>query len=305
MNSTAINRKEWADEFLANQSKPLRAGYDYVPTFLPAWNAQCRDDGGGEGVAMGWHISLAGNPGLGKSLFGINLGCHATLSGVGVGYVSLEMSVEQITRRAWAIASSTDIRTLERGRGYNPAKAAEVAVKILDADTAPFKVNTERLRGINAIIDLMAHWQDYGTTLFIIDYVQLIGDPSARNSIDEVARISSAICDFSFKERVVTVGLTQFNRETSKNYHDPPTIQGLYGGQSLEADSDQVLLIDHSRYERGDAIQGRDTGARTFIRIGKNRHGGIGDIPVWMDYRTLQIREALPDEEDRWPGAAT
>lgn len=302
MNSTTINRRAWADEFLAKQAKPLVSGLDLIPTFLPAWNFQCRDDGGGEGIAMGWHIVVAGNPGAGKSLIGINEGCHAAANGVGVGEISLEMSREMLTRRAWAIATHTDVRTLERGQHYDPAKAAEVAARVLGADHEPFKVNSDRLRDIGKIIDLMEHWKDYGTTLFIIDYLQLIGDPNARSSVDEVARISSAIRDFAFRNNVVTIGLTQFNRETSKNYLEPPTIQGLYGGQSLEADADQVLMIDHSRYERV-RDNGRDIGARTFIILGKNRHGGLGDIPVWMDYRTLRIREALPDEEAEWPGA--
>ena len=302
MNSTTINRREWADEFLAKQAKPLQSGYDYIPTFLPTWNSQCRDDGGGEGIGMGQHIAVGGSPGFGKTLFGTNLGCHATANGVGVGLVSLEMSLPGLTRRAWAIQTGTDVRTLERGRHYDSAKAAEVAARVVAAGCEPFKVSTDRLRDIGKVIELMEHWRDYGTSLFIVDYLQLIGDPAARNAIDEVARISSAICDFAYRNSVVTVGLTQYNRETSKNYHDTPTIQGLYGGQSLEADADQVLLIDHSRYQRVQD-QGREIGARTFILLGKNRHGGIGDIPVWLDYRTLRIREALPDEEAEWPGA--
>ncbi|MCH7563338.1 MAG: hypothetical protein IH968_05880 [Gemmatimonadetes bacterium] len=300
MNSTTINRQEWADEFLAKQAKPLRAAYDYIPTFLPSWNSQCRDDGGGEGLGMGQHLAVAGGPGFGKTLFATNLGCHATAHGVGVGYMNLEMSLIGLTRRAWAIATETDVRTLERGRHYDAPKAAEVAARVVGAGHEPFRVNTKRLRGIREIIDLMIYWRDYGTTLFIIDYMQLIGDPTARNSTDEVAKISAAICDFAALNEVVTVALTQFNRETSKNYQESPTIQGLYGGQSLEADADQVLMIDHSRYERV-KDKGRDIGARTFIILGKNRHGGIGDIPVWMDYRSLRVREALPDEEAEWP----
>ena len=33
-----------------------------------------------------------------------------------------------------------------------------------------------------------------------------------------------------------------------------------------------------------------------------DRHGPEPDIPVWIDYRNLQVREALPDEESMWPG---
>ncbi len=34
-----------------------------------------------------------------------------------------------------------------------------------------------------------------------------------------------------------------------------------------------------------------------------NRHGDHGEIPIEWDYRTLRVREALPDEVDEWPKA--
>lgn len=32
-----------------------------------------------------------------------------------------------------------------------------------------------------------------------------------------------------------------------------------------------------------------------------NGHGAQGEIPIHWDYRSLTVREALPDEEDEWP----
>ena len=37
------------------------------------------------------------------------------------------------------------------------------------------------------------------------------------------------------------------------------------------------------------------------VILGKNRHGPGGEMPVYIDYRTLRVSEALPDEEDKWP----
>ena len=39
------------------------------------------------------------------------------------------------------------------------------------------------------------------------------------------------------------------------------------------------------------------------VILGKNRHGPGGEMPVYIDYRTLRVSEALPDEEDKWPAA--
>jgi len=40
---------------------------------------------------------------------------------------------------------------------------------------------------------------------------------------------------------------------------------------------------------------------RGGVILGKNRHGPGGEMPVYIDYRTLRVSEALPDEEDKWP----
>jgi replicative DNA helicase len=65
----------------------------------------------------------------------------------------------------------------------------------------------------------------------------------------------------------------------------------------LEASSDMVLLLDHSRYERDNDKHI----ARTWLIVDKNRHGPVGDLPVLWDYRTLRMREGLEDEIDEWP----
>jgi replicative DNA helicase len=87
---------------------------------------------------------------------------------------------------------------------------------------------------------------------------------------------------------VVMVGLSQFNRETSKN-KERPQIQGLMGGSPLENDSDQVVLLNHAKVEK------RGHFTDTEALLAKNRHGPAADIPVMWDYRTLTLTEAHGD----------
>ena len=63
----------------------------------------------------------------------------------------------------------------------------------------------------------------------------------------------------------------------------------------LEASSDLVLLLDHSRYER------HMNSAMTYLCAAKNRHGPTIEIPIEWDYRTLSVREGDPHEEHLWP----
>lgn len=293
----AINSREYLEKLFRWQQEPLVSGKDYVPTHLPSWNRLCGDEGGGEGLAMGWHVLVAGNAGYGKSIFAINFAATACRHDVAVGYVSLEMSHRQLAVRHLAIRTGVTVSKLERGKRFELA-AAESAKGQLEAyQDTPFCVNDQRFRNVDDVLGIMHEWKSLGVRAFVIDFMQLMGHPGSLTGPDEVAIVCRAISDFAYNERCLTLGLSQYNRVTASNYVTPPTIQGLHGGGSMEQGADQVMLIDHSRYEKLKGV-----GARTWVILGKNRHGGTGSIPVWMSYNNLQVREADQDEESLWPG---
>ena len=143
----------------------------------------------------------------------------------------------------------------------------------------------------------LRYWaEEKGSRLFFVDYLQLATSRDAESLHREVSNISSRIREFAKRLNVVTVGLSQMNRRTSGDGSASPTIEGLIGSSSLENDADQVLLLDHSRYERGE-----NRTAKTFALLSKNRHGAQVEIQVEWSYKTLRVREALPDEEAEWP----
>jgi len=124
----------------------------------------------------------------------------------------------------------------------------------------------------------------------IVDYMQLARVIGVSNMLEGVTVISSEVRGTGADLKIVSIGLSQFNRETSKDYENPPTPQGLMGGSPLENDSDQVLLINHAKYERN-ALS--NTARQEFI-LGKNRHGPAGPINCLWEYDTLRIREIAP-----------
>ena len=62
--------------------------------------------------------------------------------------------------------------------------------------------------------------------------------------------INIDLFEFAHDWDVLTVGLSQFARSTTREKKDRPTIEGMFGSASLEGDADQVLLLDHTRYEQ-------------------------------------------------------
>lgn len=275
------------DDLLVLKQKPI----DAVPTPLPAWNHRCRDFGGGIGLARGWHLTVGGNTGSGKSVAALNIAHVGAEHGEHVGFVSLEMFWTQLTTRYMAIVSGEKIDTLEPGSRLD-VKAHRRAARVLDElkerTGGTLHCNDRHIADLEDIVDAIRFLFEFGgCRVAIVDYMQLAKVLGISNLLEAVTTISSEVRGIGSDLRIVTVGLSQYNRETSKDYENPPTPQGLMGGSPLENDSDQVMLIDHTNYTRD---VGANTARQRFI-LGKNRHGPVGTIECEWNYDTLRVRE--------------
>jgi replicative DNA helicase len=291
-----------AGEYLQALIRAKRAPVDAVPTMLPRWNRVCRDEGGGIGLARGWHVIVGAASGRGKSLLALNLIASAIRHGELVAYFSLEMSQAQVMTRLLAIATGTAVRRLENGADYDEKAAFQAAAEIdgiYERTGGLVYVNRRPLHRLSDIADAFrAEHEKHGCRVMVTDYLQLAWSGSAGTLFENTQEVSYTVRRSAVELGVVSIALSQLNRETSANRGQSPTIHGLMGGSVLENDADQVLLLDHATYER----RGTSDAAVT-LRLAKNRHGPPVEIPVRWDYRTLQVREESMDTED--PEAAT
>ena len=282
-------------EFRARFEKRQLAPVDATPTPLAGWNRICRDDGGGVGIARGWLVVVGGNPKFGKSILALNLAASAMKAGSAVGFVSLEMSPEQLAARFYAMATKTPVRMLEKG-GFTKDHFAEVWKRIAPLSNGyRFDVTDTPLADLGAVLDDMRAMNLEGTAWFVVDYLQLVGVGDEDSINRQVSEVTSNLARFAKATSSTVIALSQFNRQTSRDYTQPPRAQGLHGGMIVEATADQVVLLDHSRYVKHEHT------AKSWLIVDLNRHGESGSIPIEWDYRTLSIREAQPDEDRDWP----
>ena len=281
-------------DFTKRQLAPISA----VPTPLPTWSECCGDDGGGIGIADGWFIVIGGNPKYGKSLFAIDVARQAMVGGRRPAFISLEMSQWALATRLYAMMTGTPVWKLEK-RGFTEAQFFASWREMSPAEhNYSFFVDDTPHKRIAGVMASMEDIHAAGHDFFVVDYLQLAAMGADEAIYSAVVEVTSELRHFAKRHNVPVVALSQFNRETSKNYHETPTPQGLHGGMAVEASADQIVLIDHSRYERFTGP--RLSGARTWLTL-TNRHGAHGDVPVEWRWDTLKIREADPDEEDAWP----
>jgi replicative DNA helicase len=281
------------DELLVLKQQPI----DAVPTPLSKWNARCRDFGGGVGLARGWHVTIGGNTGHGKSLLALNMAKAAAQYAQNVGFVSLEMSWPELATRYMAIVSGERVNGLEPGVGLDVhahQRASRAVQRITEKQGGRLITNERPISQLEDVEDAISYLFEYeGCRFIVIDYMQLARVAGSRDLLEAVTTISASVRWSAKKHKLVTIGLSQLNRETSKNYNDPPTPQSLFGGSPIENDSDQVMLIDHSSYSRN----GITNTARQTLLLGKNRHGPCGPIECEWNYDNLRIAQVEPTDD--------
>lgn len=296
----SILSPEFLDEFRRQQLLPINA----TPTPFAGWNAVCKDDGGQVGLAKGWFIVIGGNPKYGKSLLALNMARIAMENGEVVGFITLEMMARQLAVRFYAMATGFDVTELEKSHFTDvnfDRMLAELDPRAVMLRGADFFVNTTPLTQLAEVLAAMEGMtqQSPPVKFFIVDYLQLVGLGDEESINRQVSEVTTHLRHFALSKQVTVIALSQFNRQTSKEYSQPPRAQGLHGGMIVEASADQVLLLDHSRYAKD---EDRPHIAMTYLIADLNRHGPSGAIAVEWNYRTLRIREANPmEEEEHWP----
>ncbi len=273
------------DQMLDEKLAPV----DAVPTPLDQWNKVCGSSGGAIGLAKSWLITIGANTGTGKSLIGINMAARAIEHGETVTFVSLEMGRSELATRLMSVVSGESVSLLEQGPAFSQdayKRAARTLNEIRERTGGHVLVNRRPLSKMSDVSACIKHHAEVsGSSYFVIDYLQLASVSNVSNIHDRIEAVSHELRELAQRLNVRMVTLSQFNRQTSANRAERPISQGLMGGSAIENDSHQVLLFDHSRFTRAGNL------ADTWLIVDKNRIGGMCDIPVQWDFRTLRLTQ--------------
>lgn len=287
------------DDLAKNQAKPI----DAIPTPFPSWNEKSLGSGGGHGLAKGWNIIVGAATGGFKSTLVGNIAAHGVRIGKRVGWLGLEEDKYENLLRFLPPLTGVEARKLYQGRYYDPRemqKAKTLYMEHFYRTGGTLLLPDKQIRGLDNVMDAYYYMVEVmGAEIMLVDYLQLAGDVAASEStLRKVAEISDKIRTASEDLNVVNISASQFKREGQQ---ERPHRGMLMGGSPLENDSDQVLLLDHTRREHTTVNDGK--GSRrvtdTWLLMDKNRHGPDGydqDIPVRFDPHNRRMLEILPPE---------
>lgn len=203
--------------------------------------------GGFEGGSL---VIIAGRPGMGKSILGVNIAEHAAKTDTPAVVFSMEMSAQRLNRRL--ISRQTGIDTTRQRSGDVSTNDWHSIGEARDyLQTLPLFIDDTSALTIGAIRSRARRLKrKHGVRLVIIDYLQLV-NPGGRyegNRVNEVSEITRALKVMAGELDITIVALSQLSRAVEQRENKRPQLSDLRDSGSIEQDADDVIFCYRPHY---------------------------------------------------------
>lgn len=222
---TVVNQAKWIESV-----KIVPTGYSELDKLI--W-----------GFEKGQVVVIGARPWVGKSMFAINLINNNVLAWENVALFSLEMNGEQVMRRLLAMNSGVWVWKLKGKNEWDAEARIDAGVERLEKQLDNLEIydNVHTISQVERKIRYLVHkkW----TTIFYLDYLQLIRNPSIKNNpIEALTDMSQRLKQLALELGITIVELSQLNRESDKTL--VKRASQLRGSWSIEQDADMIWILD-------------------------------------------------------------
>jgi replicative DNA helicase len=211
-------------------------------------------------------VILAGRPSMGKSALATNIAVSAakahhvepdqhgdmvTIDGARVGFISLEMSADQLATRIISEHAGISSHKVRKGE----LNAAEFD-RLLDAaqffEALPLFIDDTAALSLSAIRTRARRLKrTHGCELLVIDYLQLIEPDEKRrngNRVEEVSAITKGLKALAKELDIPLLVLSQLSRAVENRTDKRPQLADLRESGSIEQDADVVMFVYREAY---------------------------------------------------------
>jgi replicative DNA helicase len=231
------------------------------------------------GLRPGQFIVVAGRPGMGKSVFGVDIArANALRDKKNVAFFSLEMSEQELVTRILSATVRVPLHLLNSGNlsdtDWSRLEVAQDGLERapLHIDPSPGLTMTE----IRARARRLA--QSQGLDLVVVDYLQLMQPSGKRveNRQQEVADISRGMKLLAKELQVPVIAIAQLNRGVEQRQDKRPMLSDLRESGALEQDADMVIFVHRDDYYDKDSPRAGEAD----IIVAKHRGGPTDTVTV-------------------------
>jgi replicative DNA helicase len=240
-------------------------------------------------------IILAARPSVGKTALALSMAYNAAVQHRKVvGFISLEMSAQQIVQRVLASETGVNSHRLRMGQinddewgavGRAYGKLSEAPIFIDDGGSSTVNDVRTKARRLQA---------EFGLDMLIIDYLQLMQSRRSDNRVQEISEISRGLKQVARELDIPVVALSQLSRAVESRAGHKPLLSDLRESGSIEQDADVVMLI--YREDRYDPETSRKGIAD--IDIAKHRNGSTATVSLRFFEATTRFADFEPYREE-------
>jgi len=245
----------------------------------------------GGGFARKELVALTAPPGLGKTIWLVNLGYRFLLGGYNVVHYSMEMGEERLGLRYDGIASAVNIKTLEQMQGIDDVKAAYKKVKMVTKTRLKMKefpTGAASAYDIEAHLDELELYHEFKPDVIIVDYGDIMkSTKNAKSTYEEQGFIFRELRALGQKKNAVVLTATQSTRGSLAEDGGTKDIVGMADvADSMEKNRilDLLFSVQQTREEKDEG--------KINLWIAKNRNGESNKrLEFIINYRIMKVGE--------------
>ncbi|MFW1796283.1 replicative DNA helicase [Acinetobacter guillouiae] len=246
------------------------------------------------GTIRNGHLCVVGGrPGSGKSTLAQMLTLDTAFIGKkGVLFVSAEMDDETLSNRMISALGLIPYSNIHNAELYNGlleqfANTKEAYKKL------PIWIEPKQKPSISEVRSYARKakrkFKNIGLGCIVVDYLQLIWDPSKKDRTQEVASISRELKAMAKEFNCPVIALVQLNRDSEKNSRPKPS--DIKESGQIEQDADQIIFVNPVLVKEDQM----PTGVTELI-VAKNRHGKKGIVRVRDELDVCRFRGITENE---------
>lgn len=252
------------------------------------------------GLQNGNLVIIAARPGMGKTIFAINIAVNAAkLNNINVAVFILEMSAEEVVGRILSSEGRIHMGKLKTGNlDSDDWRSLKIAADTL-SNTSVYLDDESTSKVSQIIAKCRALHKKEGLGLIVIDYLQLMqGNSNGGNRQLEVSEMSRALKLLARELNVPVIAAAQLSRNVESREDKRPIMSDLRESGSIEQDADIVTFLLREDYYRPPE-EPQDN--MIEIIFGKHRSGSTGSIKLGFRGEIARFENVVYMPDDQVP----
>jgi replicative DNA helicase len=239
-------------------------------------------------------ILLGARPAMGKSALILSIAENICFRNkVPVGIFSLEMGASQLLTRLICSQAEVESQKIQTG-SLNGSEYQRIVGAVNNMQKHTMIIDDQpglKISDIRARARRMK--EAYNIGFIAIDYLQLISGSGNMRSTEsrqvEISEISRMLKTLARELNIPVLCAAQLSRKVEERQGHRPMMSDLRESGSLEQDSDVIMFLF-----RRDYYDKHDKPGMAELLVAKNRHGGIGDVPLTFRKEIGQFANYTP-----------